>query len=109
MTDVAFHFNVPDKLAYTCRLLRKALAIGAKMVVIGTGEELEKLDSDLWDVSPADFLPHCVQSAEIGVVEKSPVVLAKSLQSVPHHNVLINLGANIPDGFFARSSHGPTI
>ena len=26
MTEVAFHFNVPDKLHYTCRLLRKARA-----------------------------------------------------------------------------------
>ena len=24
MTEVAFHFNVPDRLAYTCRLVRKA-------------------------------------------------------------------------------------
>ena len=24
MTEVAFHFNVPQRLAYACRLLRKA-------------------------------------------------------------------------------------
>ena len=24
MTEIAFHFNAPDKLAYACRLLRKA-------------------------------------------------------------------------------------
>ena len=30
MTGVEFHFNAPDKLAYACRLLRKAAAKGAK-------------------------------------------------------------------------------
>ena len=25
MTEVAFHFNAPDKLGYACRLLRKAV------------------------------------------------------------------------------------
>ena len=30
MTEVAFHFNAPDKLGYACRLLRKAVATGAR-------------------------------------------------------------------------------
>ena len=33
MTEVEFHFNVGDKLAYSCRLLRKARAGGAKIMV----------------------------------------------------------------------------
>ena len=33
MTEVAFHFNAPDKLAYVCRLLRKATGSGARVVV----------------------------------------------------------------------------
>ena len=32
MTDVAFHFNAPDKLAYACRLLRKAVGSGSRVV-----------------------------------------------------------------------------
>jgi hypothetical protein len=35
MTEIAFHFNVPDKLAYSCRLLRKAYLSGARVVVTG--------------------------------------------------------------------------
>ena len=31
MTEIAFHFNAPDKLAYACRLLRKAVASGARV------------------------------------------------------------------------------
>ena len=34
MTDVAFHFNVPDKLGYACRLLRKAHAAGGSVGVV---------------------------------------------------------------------------
>ena len=30
MTEVQFHFNVPDRLVYACRLLRKALRSGAR-------------------------------------------------------------------------------
>ena len=33
MTEISFHFNVPDKLAYACRLLRKAVNAGNKVVV----------------------------------------------------------------------------
>ena len=29
MTEVTFHFNVPEKTAYACRLLRKAWAARA--------------------------------------------------------------------------------
>ncbi len=29
----------------------------------------------------------------------SPVILAASIQSLPHHEVLINLGPGVPEGF----------
>ena len=46
MTEIAFHFNAPDRLAYTCRLLRKAVSAGARLVVTGPAEALDRLDSD---------------------------------------------------------------
>ena len=42
MTEVAFHFNAPDKWAYACRLLRKAVAAGAKVVVLAEPADLEQ-------------------------------------------------------------------
>ena len=33
MTEIIFHVNVPDKLAYSCRLLRKAYLSGARVSV----------------------------------------------------------------------------
>ena len=44
MTEVAFHFNVPDKLNYICRLLRKATQAKARVVVSGPADALKTLD-----------------------------------------------------------------
>lgn len=100
MTEVAFHFNVPDKLAYACRLLRKATATGAKLVVTGEAELLRRLDVELWTFSALEFIPHChAAGAEPQVLEASPVVLADSPRGTPHQEVLVNLGGSVPEGF----------
>jgi DNA polymerase-3 subunit chi len=100
MTEVAFHFNAPDKLGYACRLLRKAVANGAKVVVTGESGLLRELDIALWTFSPLDFVPHCHGSTTTpAVVEASPVVLADSARVSPHRQVLVNLGTAVPEGF----------
>jgi DNA polymerase-3 subunit chi len=100
MTEVAFHFNVPDKLGYACRLLRKATAAGAKVVVTGEGEVLRSLDTELWTFAPLEFVPHChAAAANEQVLAASPVVLADAPRGAPHQEVLVNLGARVPEGF----------
>jgi DNA polymerase-3 subunit chi len=99
MTDVAFHFNAPDRLAYCCRLLRKAVAGGARVVVTGSPETLAQLDELLWTFSPTDFVPHCQIDSEADLVAASPVILALMIESAPHQQVLVNLGQSVPDGF----------
>ena len=99
MTEIAFHFNAPDRLAYACRLLRKAVGSGAKLVVTGQPDTLDQLDAALWTFSPADFVPHCFLDSEPYVVTASSVVLAASTESVPHRHVLVNLGSVVPMGF----------
>jgi DNA polymerase-3 subunit chi len=100
MTEVAFHFNVPDKLAYACRLLRKAAAAGSKVVVTGEPDQLRTLDTELWTFSPTEFIPHChVAAADAQVLAASPVLLAESARGTPHLQVLVNLGGTVPDGF----------
>lgn len=99
MTEIAFHFNVPDRLVYVCRLLRKAVGGGAKVVVTGSTDVLEQIDSDLWMLSPTEFIPHCGPDAGRAVLAKSPVVLVPSVQQAPFFDILVNLGASIPDGF----------
>jgi DNA polymerase-3 subunit chi len=99
MTEVAFHFNAPDKLGYACRLLRKAVGTGARVMVTGGTETLRELDVALWTFAPLEFLPHCSGEAAAATVAASPVVLAESVRSAPHQQVLVNLGGAVPDGF----------
>ena len=98
MTSVAFHFNAPDKTTYTCRLLRKAAGSGARVIVTGDPEELDRLDVALWTFSALEFVPHCRGDAPASMVQASPVVLAGSNGQVPQAAVLVHLGGPPPDG-----------
>ena len=99
MTEVAFHFNAPDKLGYACRLLRKAVATGARVMVTGETGTLRELDAALWTFAALEFLPHCYGEATPVALAASPVVLAESVRSAPHQQVLVNLGGAVPEGF----------
>ena len=100
MTEVAFHFNVPDKWDYVCRLLRKSAARGSLVTVTGEAASLRQVDGQLWSLSPTDFIPHCdAGSADAATLAASPVVFCASPELSPHHEVLLNLGAGVPPGF----------
>ena len=105
MTELAFHFGAPDKMAYTCRLLRKAVGSGAKVVVLATADSAAQLDVDLWGLSPTEFVPHCLANAGDAVRGRSPVVMVTDLQQEPEMaDVLVNLTDTVALGFerFAR-------
>ena len=99
MTEVAFHFNAPDKVAYACRLLRKALGGGSRLVVLGDSETIALLDRALWNMAPHEFLAHCGEDAADFVRAASPIVLSSTAQGMPHQQVLLNLGEGVPAGF----------
>ncbi len=99
MTEIAFHFNVPDKLAYGCRLLRKAYLSSARIVVTAEPQVLAELDALLWSFSPADFLPHCIAAAPVTTLAATPIVLAGTLADCAHREILVNLGQEVPLGF----------
>ena len=102
MTEVAFHFNTADKLNYACRLLRKAYAASAKVIVTGELQLMQLLDQNLWTHDQASFIPHCLSDAAANLLEFSPVILFEDSQlppSLPHHQVLLNLGRNLVAGF----------
>lgn len=99
MTEIAFHFNAPDKVAYACRLLRKAVASGARVVVTGPQDTLNRLDVALWTFGATEFVPHCHDTSDAAVLAQSPVVLTCDLTATPHQQVLVNLGDAVPGGF----------
>ncbi|MEN9436534.1 MAG: hypothetical protein RIR09_1189 [Pseudomonadota bacterium] len=100
MTEIAFHFGAPDKMAYVCRLLRKAASSGAKVVVLAPDALMGRLDADLWAVSPTDFVPHCSAIASDSVKQRSAVVIAAHVgQAPPQCDVLVNITDNVPNQF----------
>ena len=107
MVEIAFHFNAPDKVAYACRLLRKAVASGAKVVVIVPTDLMTHLDESLWTFSQLEFLAHCMIDSPQSLRQASPVHLATSLEAMDNltpRDVLLNLGQTVCAGFeqFAR-------
>ena len=101
MTEIAFHFNAPDKLDYACRLLRKAVAAGSRVVVMASEQDLARLDTLLWTFSKTDFLPHVCLPGSAEVIAVSPIVLTSqpAAADFPHREVLVNLGDTVPEGF----------
>ena len=99
MTEVAFHFNAPDKLVYACRFARKVTRSGARLVIAAPTDTLALLDRQLWNLAPQDFVAHCMADADEDLVLASPVLLATDIRSVPHHDVLLNLHADVLEGF----------
>ena len=103
MTEIAFHFNVPNKVEYACRLLRKVVHRGFKVMVVAPNELLPRLDAALWSFDPVQFLPHSRLDDDAALVNASPVLLTAALpntpDSLPHHQVLVNLADPVPAGF----------
>ncbi|MCM5680025.1 DNA polymerase III subunit chi [Schlegelella sp. S2-27] len=100
MTEIAFHFNVPDKLSYACRLLRKAYRSEAEVGVVAPVRLLGELDRALWSFEPLEFIPHAsARLAGSAISKHTKVWLAADAADVPHHAVLVNLGEVVPEGF----------
>ena len=97
MTELQFHFNVPDRLAYACRLLRKAMRKVAGISVLGDVGDMERLNRQLWSFESAEFLPHVFVRGDAAVAPalvRTPLWLLTDLAQLPaEHKVLVNLGA----------------
>lgn len=106
MTEVTFHFNVPDKMNYVCRILRKASQAKARVVVTGPPKELQTLDEALWTFSPHSFVAHCWSTDHITKTQLSCVVLqpfesgaTQVTAPLPHHEILLNFAPFMPESY----------
>lgn len=104
MPDVEFHTHIPDSLLYACRLLRKAAASAARVLVTADAPTLAQLDQQLWAFSSTEFVPHCFEDAPARVLHNSPIVLTQTVPEDAAQAILLNLGSGVPAGFeqFAR-------
>lgn len=101
MTQIDFHSGVPDKVAYACRLLRKAYASTPRIVVMTEdAAQLAELDKALWTFSATDFLPHA--HANDPLAPDSAIVLVDSdTTELPEAGLLVNLARRAPAQFEA--------
>jgi DNA polymerase III subunit chi len=99
MTDVAFHFNVPDKPVYLCRLLRKVSNAGMRAMVLAPQPLARELDQVLWTFSQEDFISHVMNTDDIALQKRSAVVLASEECDAGLREVLINCLQGVPSGF----------
>lgn len=95
---VAFHVNVPDKISYACRLLRKAAQQQVRVLVQAPADVLAQLDTVLWTFAPLEFVAHCRVNSPPHVRAATPIVLAEDAQDSAGCPVWLNLGGAIaPD------------
>jgi DNA polymerase-3 subunit chi len=99
MTRIDFHSDVPDKVAYACRLIRRARAANCRIVVLtADGRQLAALDEALWTFSEQDFLPHVAAGDPLS--SQTPIILSADDETeLPHHQILINLSDATPAHF----------
>ena len=100
MTRIDFHSNIPDKIGYACRLVRKARAAEARIVLLADAAQLAELDAALWTFSDLDFIPHVM--ADDPLAGQTPVLLIEDQSeapALPHHQILINLTHRTPAEF----------
>ena len=104
MTRIDFHSNVPDKIAYACRLVRKALSAQNQIVLLtDDANQLAELDAALWNFSSVDFLPHVLASDPLAA--QTPIILTDNDEAdLPHTDLLVNLSRRTPNnvGQFKR-------
>jgi DNA polymerase-3 subunit chi len=101
--EVAFHFNVSDTTAYSCRLLRKAQSRGARVTVMGPRQRLLDIDQKLWALSATAFVPHAWSDAPAEVLVASPIILCESLPQNAQRSdsILLNAWPEVPQTYEA--------
>lgn len=102
MTEVAFHFNAPDKQSYACRLLRKGYLRGARLVVRTDAQWLSSLDTALWTFAQGEFIPHACEGDDPMVLQRSPIQIYSEIPvmlDASEAMVLVNLCSSMPPGY----------
>jgi len=91
LTDIAFHYNAPDKIEYACRLLRKAHAKGSSLFVLAEPGVVNRVEAALWTLAPGSFIPHCVAGAPAYVSARTAIQIGSAVPAEPHAPMLVNL------------------
>jgi len=98
VTEVAFHVGIEDRLDYACRLIRKALDSGVRVLVLVDEELIVPLDEALWTHEPTSFVSHALAGSSEAQSVHCAVVLAHDVTNIGGAwPVLINMRCELPD------------
>ena len=88
-------------LRFACRLAEKAFQGGHRVYLHGASEaQARALDELLWSFREGSFVPHDLALGTAPAPD-CPVAVGTGTDPGEHHDVLVNLGEEIPS-FFAR-------
>jgi DNA polymerase-3 subunit chi len=116
MTRIDFYVLTEEtaivRLHYACRLAEKAFHHGHTIVIAVDDEsQASNLSEYLWSFKPESFLPHQLQThdgeQQVAIslpttpppTITSPIIVVWDQGHDDYHDILINLGHAIPDGF----------
>ena len=98
MTQVVFHVGIEDRLDYACRLIRKALGAGARVLVLADEELIVPLDEALWVHDLTSFVPHALAGSPQAKSGQCAVLLAHDTTHIEGTwPVLINMQRELPE------------
>ena len=98
MTRISFYFNAPDKFQVAARLSQKAVDAKNRVLIFAPDTaKAHHMDQLLWTYSSISFMPHCM--AEDVLAAETPVLIASDPETLPHDEVLLNLGDDWPPAF----------
>jgi DNA polymerase-3 subunit chi len=99
VTRIDFYRYAEDKVRFACRLAATAFDRESRVVVYSPDAKvLADFDRTLWTFQATRFVPHCFVNSPVAA--ETPIVLSSSGESLPHHDVLLNLADEWPP-FFA--------
>ena len=101
MPQVDFHSGVDTPVHFACRLLRKAWRQGVEVLVTAPSATLATLDRELWTFEAQEFVPHLrvrPGQAVDAALRRTPIWLCDGEPPSPCPKVLVNLGAELPEG-----------
>ncbi|MCP5241360.1 MAG: DNA polymerase III subunit chi [Zoogloeaceae bacterium] len=95
MTEIHFYHNAPDRLAAACRIAQRACGAGRRLAVrIPDTTLARRFDQLLWTFDQLAFVPHVM--ADSPLAPETPIVIGHAEANWPHHDVLLNLGNDLP-------------
>ncbi|OAM31204.1 MULTISPECIES: DNA polymerase III subunit chi [Eikenella] len=96
MPTVTFYTHVADLEQFACRLSKRAVEAGCRVLVwSGSAAQTEALDKLLWSFEPESFLPHEIWLPDTPVPPEPAVLLSDGdeLPAIAADWVVLNLSA----------------